>query len=115
MSKAESLWKQGVASPNCGVSCYHHQSMVMCNAHLLINNVLHRGLLRRKKLTDAFSGSPCQSAAKPSGLMIMSAAGAPGFPSEIGWPPSQPRHTLLSTGALRPACRIPHHCRRAST
>ncbi len=38
---SESLWKQGVASPNCGVSCYHHQSMVMCNAHLLINNVLH--------------------------------------------------------------------------
>src|SRR5713101_9216417 len=38
---SESLWKQGVASPNCGVSCYHHQSMVMCNAHMLINNVLH--------------------------------------------------------------------------
>ena len=38
---SESLWKQGVTSPNRGVSCYHHQSMVMCNAHLLINNVLH--------------------------------------------------------------------------
>ena len=23
------------------MSCYHHQSMVMCNAHMLINNVLH--------------------------------------------------------------------------
>ena len=29
------------SSPNCGVSCYRHESMVMCNAHLLINNVLH--------------------------------------------------------------------------
>jgi hypothetical protein len=38
---SESLWRQGLASPNHGVSCYHHQSMVMCNAHLLINNVLH--------------------------------------------------------------------------
>ena len=29
------------ASPNCGVSCYNHESMVMCNAHMLINNRLH--------------------------------------------------------------------------
>ena len=29
------------SSPSCGVSCYEHQSMVMCNAHMLINNVLH--------------------------------------------------------------------------
>ena len=38
---SESLWQQMTESPNCGVSCYHHQSMVMCNAHLLINNILH--------------------------------------------------------------------------
>jgi|GEM_PF-6574488 len=38
---SSSLWKQMTASPSCGVSCYHHQSMVMCNAHLLINNLLH--------------------------------------------------------------------------
>jgi len=38
---SESLWRQMKTSPNHGVSCYHHQSMVMCNAHLLINNVLH--------------------------------------------------------------------------
>jgi hypothetical protein len=38
---SESLWRQMQASPSHGVSCYHHQSMVMCNAHLLINNVLH--------------------------------------------------------------------------
>ena len=38
---SESLWRQMTDSPNCGVSCYHHQSMVMCNAHMLINNVLH--------------------------------------------------------------------------
>ena len=38
---SRSLWEQMRQSPNCGVSCYHHQSMVMCNAHLLINNILH--------------------------------------------------------------------------
>jgi len=38
---SQSLWLQMKASPNHGVSCYHHQSMVMCNAHLLINNILH--------------------------------------------------------------------------
>jgi hypothetical protein len=38
---SESLWQQAVGSPSRGVSCYHHQSMVMCNAHLLINNLLH--------------------------------------------------------------------------
>lgn len=35
------LWQQMNSSPGCGVSCYSHTSMVMCNAHLLINNVLH--------------------------------------------------------------------------
>ena len=38
---SRSLWEQMTKSPSCGVSCYHHQSMLMCNAHLLINNVLH--------------------------------------------------------------------------
>ncbi len=38
---SHALWRQMQASPNCGVSCYHHQSMVMCNAHMLINNLLH--------------------------------------------------------------------------
>lgn len=35
------LREQMTESPSCGVSCYQHQSMVMCNAHLLINNLLH--------------------------------------------------------------------------
>ena len=38
---SRSLWEQMGRSPNCGVSCYRHQSMTMCNAHLLINNILH--------------------------------------------------------------------------
>ncbi len=38
---SQNLWKQMSESPSCGVSCYHDQSMVMCNAHMLINNVLH--------------------------------------------------------------------------
>ena len=38
---SRSLWEQMLASPSCGVSCYHHQSMLMCNAHMLINNRLH--------------------------------------------------------------------------
>ena len=38
---SHSLWEQMTSSPSCGVSCYNHQSMLMCNAHLLINNVLH--------------------------------------------------------------------------
>ena len=38
---SKSLWKQMSNSPSCGVSCYQHQSMLMCNAHMLINNVLH--------------------------------------------------------------------------
>ncbi len=35
------LWRQMTESPSCGVSCYHHEAMVMCNAVLLINNLLH--------------------------------------------------------------------------
>ena len=38
---SRNLWDQMIKSPSCGVSCYHHQSMLMCNAHMLINNVLH--------------------------------------------------------------------------
>lgn len=38
---SKSLADQMAASPSCGVSCYEHQSMVMCNAHMLINNILH--------------------------------------------------------------------------
>lgn len=38
---SQSLWQQMSESPSCGVSCYHNQSMVMCNAHMLINNRLH--------------------------------------------------------------------------
>lgn len=38
---SSSLWEQMGKSPSCGVSCYHHQSMVFCMAHLLINNILH--------------------------------------------------------------------------
>lgn len=38
---SRNLWEQMTGSPSCGVSCYHHQSMVMCNAHMLINNLLH--------------------------------------------------------------------------
>ncbi len=38
---SHSLWEQMTSSPSFGVSCYNHQSMLMCNAHMLINNVLH--------------------------------------------------------------------------
>jgi hypothetical protein len=38
---SENLWAQMKSSPSCGVTCYGHTSMVMCNAHLLINNILH--------------------------------------------------------------------------
>jgi hypothetical protein len=45
---SRSLWEQMTESPSCGVSCYDHQSMVMCNAHMLINNVLHDRLFGTK-------------------------------------------------------------------
>ena len=38
---SRNLWKQMSESPSCGVSCFNNVSMVQCNAHLLINNVLH--------------------------------------------------------------------------
>lgn len=38
---SESLWRQMTESPTGGVTCYRHESMTQCNAHLLINNILH--------------------------------------------------------------------------
>src|SRR2546422_1937982 len=38
---SEGLVQQAANSPSGGVTCYSHQAMTMCNAHLLINNVLH--------------------------------------------------------------------------
>ncbi len=51
---SRNLWEQMTTSPSCGVSCYHHQSMLMCNAHMLINNVLHDRLFG----TDFASANP---------------------------------------------------------
>lgn len=45
---SHNLWQQMRESPSCGVSCYEHQSMVMCNAHMLINNTLHDRLFGTK-------------------------------------------------------------------
>jgi len=38
---SHNLWKQASESPSCGVSCFNDVSMLKCNAHMLINNVLH--------------------------------------------------------------------------
>ena len=38
---SENLWRQMTESPSCGISCYNRESMVMCNAVLLINNIIH--------------------------------------------------------------------------
>ena len=45
---SRNLWEQASESPSCGVSCYNNVSMVQCNAHLLINNVLHDRLFETK-------------------------------------------------------------------
>ena len=45
---SHNLWGQALASPTCGVSCFNNVSMVQCNAHLLINNVLHDRLFETK-------------------------------------------------------------------
>ena len=45
---SENLWKQAADSSNCGVSCFNNVSMVQCNAHLLMNNVLHDRLFDTK-------------------------------------------------------------------
>ncbi len=45
---SRNLWKQASESPSCGVSCFNNSSMVQCNAHMLINNVLHDRLFGTK-------------------------------------------------------------------
>ncbi len=45
---SRNLWKQASESPSCGVSCFNNSSMVQCNAHWLINNVLHDRLFGTK-------------------------------------------------------------------
>lgn len=52
---SESLWWQMKASPTGGVTCYRHESMTQCNAHLLINNLLHDRLFQTR-YADANSG-----------------------------------------------------------
>ena len=66
------LWEQMSKSPSCGVSCFNNVSMLHCNSHLLINNVLHDRLfetnfsaandawlsnVEENLLTDAETGS----------------------------------------------------------
>ncbi len=43
---SRNLWKQASESPSCGVSCFNNVSMLQCNAHMLINNVLHDRLFK---------------------------------------------------------------------
>ncbi len=38
---SRNIWKQASESASCGVSCFNNVSMVQCNAHMLINNVVH--------------------------------------------------------------------------
>jgi hypothetical protein len=45
---SEGLWRQMTSSPTGGVTCYRHESMTQCNAHLLINNVLHDRLFQTR-------------------------------------------------------------------
>ena len=45
---SRNLWKQASESPSCGVSCFNNVSMLQCNAHMLINNVLHDRLFETK-------------------------------------------------------------------
>ena len=49
---SRNLWQQASESPNCGVSCYNNVSMVQCNAHMLINNVLHDRLFETEFSTS---------------------------------------------------------------
>ena len=48
---SESLWRQMTSSPTGGVTCYRHESMTQCNAHLLINNILHDRLFHTRYST----------------------------------------------------------------
>ncbi len=43
---SRNLHEQMSKSPSCGVSCFNNSSMVQCNAHLLINNVIHDRLYK---------------------------------------------------------------------
>ncbi len=45
---SQHLWDQASSSPSCGVTCFNNVAMVQCNAHLLINNVLHDRLFDSK-------------------------------------------------------------------
>ena len=45
---SRNLWEQASESPSCGVSCFNSVSMLQCNAHMLINNVLHDRLFETK-------------------------------------------------------------------
>ncbi len=38
---SSNLWDQASSNPSCGVACFNNVSMLHCNAHLMINNVLH--------------------------------------------------------------------------
>ena len=45
---SRNLYKQASESASCGVSCFNNVSMLQCNAHMLINNVLHDRLFETK-------------------------------------------------------------------
>ncbi len=45
---SHNLWKQASESPSCGVTCFSNSSMLQCNAHMMINNVLHDRLFGTK-------------------------------------------------------------------
>ena len=38
---SSNLWDQASSNASCGVTCFNNVAMLQCNAHLLINNVLH--------------------------------------------------------------------------
>lgn len=80
---SKSLWRQMTESPSCGVSCYHHQSMVMCNAHMLINNILHDRLFG----TDYAAANQAWLSTIDDNLMTGESAGPIFF---YGTKPNQP-------------------------
>ena len=43
---SHNIWKQASESPSSGVCCFNNQAMLQCNAHMLINNVLHDRLFQ---------------------------------------------------------------------
>lgn len=64
---SKSLAEQMASSPSCGVSCYEHQSMVMCNAHMLVNNILHDRLFGTEfaRLNDAWITTVLSNLVRP--------------------------------------------------